>query len=332
MSATQNDQMSGSSQGNGATKPAVDIVEVAPRDGFQVVKPFIETDLKIRIIEALAASGLKRMEIGAFVSPKAIPQMADITEIMQRVTLPAGLRTAVLVPNRKGLEMAVEAGVKDIHWVVSVSESHNQNNVRRSVNESLQELRAAWEGVQRDDVRVRFNLATAFDCPFEGRTDESAVFACLDAALAFLPPGEIGIADTTGRAATDHVRSLFTSLQERYGPQGVTFAFHGHDTYNLGVANALAAYDAGIRSFDGAAAGLGGCPFAPGASGNTATEDLVFAFEHMGVSTGIDLEALLNAADLAMTVAPELAAGRIRQVPRARALSGFGAASQGIAA
>jgi hydroxymethylglutaryl-CoA lyase len=309
----------------------VTIVEVAPRDGFQAVKPFIPTETKIRIIEALAAAGLERMEIGSFVSPKAIPQMADIGEILKRARLPKSLRIQALVPNRKGLEAALAAGIREVGWVLSVSESHNQNNVRRSVEESFRDFEAAWKDLG-ENVFLRFNLATSFDCPFEGRTPEKNVLACVERVLGLVPELEIALADTTGRAATNHVRSLFEVLNKRYASDKVTFAFHGHDTYNLGVANAIAAYEAGVRVLDGAAAGLGGCPFAPGASGNTATEDLVFAFEHMGIATGIDFAKVLAAADLAQAVAPELAGGRLRTVPRKRALAGFGANTRGLAA
>lgn len=308
----------------------VTIVEVAPRDGFQVVKPFIPTDEKIKVIEALAAAGFTRMEIGAYVSPKAIPQMADIGDILTTAKLPEGMELQVLVPNGKGLERALAAGIRDMSWVVSVSESHNQNNVRRSVEQSLNDFENVWHTHGRDVGRLRFNLATTFDCPFEGRTDEAAVNAVIERVLQNVSKVEFGICDTTGRAATDHVETLVRSVTNQYGSSDVTFAFHGHDTYNLGIANALAAYRSGITVFDGAAAGLGGCPFAPGASGNTATEDLVFAFEHMGVRTGVDLEPLLVAADLAHAVAPEQSSGRIRTVPRHRVLAGFGANTVGI--
>lgn len=308
------------------------LVEVAPRDGFQVVKPFIDTERKIEIIEALSGAGFQRMEIGAFVSPKAIPQMADIGEILKRAQLPDGMRLQALVPNRRGLELALRAGIRDICWVVSVSESHNQNNVRRSVDESFSDFAAAWADLGSEVSLLRFNLATSFDCPFEGRTKEVAVEEAIERVLASAPVVELGLCDTTGRAATEHVEDLSGRMISRFGSKDVTFAFHGHDTYNLGVANALAAYRAGVRVFDGAAAGLGGCPFAPGASGNTASEDLVFAFEHSGISTGIDLAALLAAADMTETVAPEQSAGRIRTVPRRRVLSGFGREARGIPA
>lgn len=312
---------------------AVTIVEVAPRDGFQAVKPFIPTATKVACIEALAAAGFTRIEIGSFVSPKAIPQMADLGEILETARLPREVRPQVLVPNRKGLEMAIAVGVRDICWVVSVSESHNQNNVRRSVDQSLQDFGAAWRGLGAPNgLFLRFALATSFDCPFEGRTPEANVLGAIERALEVAPEVEIGLADTTGRAATDHVRRLFETVIGRYASPKVTFAYHGHDTYNLGVANALAAYAAGVRVFDAAAAGLGGCPFAPGATGNTASEDLVFAFEHMGVSTGIDFRKLLIAADLVYDLCPEQSGGRVRGVPRQRALSGFGGAARGLAA
>lgn len=310
----------------------VTLMEVAPRDGFQVVKPFIPTDTKIAVIEALAEAGLRRMEIGSFVSPKALPQMADIGDILKRAKLPPGLGLMALVPNRKGLEAALAAGIKQISWVISVSETHNQNNVRRSVEQSFQDLESTWRDLGGQVELLRFNLATCFDCPFEGRTPEPKVIAAVERGLGFLDRVEFGICDTTGRAANDHVRGLFEALIARFARPGVTFAFHGHDTYNLGVANALAAYGAGVRVFDGAAGGLGGCPFAPGASGNTATEDLVFAFEHMGVPAGIDFPKLLAAADMAAAVAPEQAGGRLRTVPRKRALSGFGHEARGLAA
>lgn len=308
------------------------LVEVAPRDGFQVVKPFIATERKIEIIEALARAGFQRMEVGAFVSPKAIPQMADIGEILKRAQLPEKMRLQALVPNRKGLELALRAGIRDICWVVSVSESHNQNNVRRSVDESFNDFAATWADLGSEVSMLRFNLATSFDCPFEGRTEEGDVERAIERVLASAPVVEFGLCDTTGRAATNHVEDLSARTISRYRSDDVTFAFHGHDTYNLGVANALAAFRAGVRVFDGAAAGLGGCPFAPGASGNTATEDLVFAFEHSGISTEIDLPVLLAAADMTETVAPEQSAGRIRTVPRRRVLSGFGHEAAGIPA
>ncbi len=270
---------------------SIEILEVAPRDGFQAVKPFIPTEAKIKLIEELAACGFKRMEIGSFVSPKALPQMADTPEILKRAKLPADLRVMALVPNAKGLHLALDAGVKEISWVISVSESHNRSNVNRSVDESFKGFAEAWDGLGKDKPKLRLGLSTCFDCPWEGRVPEDDVIRAVERVIAIAPDVEIGICDTTGRAAPDHVGSLLGRIMPRYASDRVTFGYHGHDTYGLGVANAIEAYRQGVRVIDGAAGGLGGCPFAPGAAGNTASEDLVFAFEHMGVKTGVDLQA-----------------------------------------
>lgn len=310
----------------------VQILEVAPRDGFQAVKPFIPTETKIALIEELAACGIGRMEIGSFVSPKAIAQMADTPEILKRVRLPPTTRVMALVPNAKGLQLASNAGVREISWVISVTESHNRNNVNRSVDESFRGFAEAWGGLNGGKPKLRLGLSTCFDCPWEGRVPEDKVVHAVERVIAIAPDVEIGICDTTGRAAPDHVGRVFAQLMPRYASNRVTFAYHGHDTYGLGVANAIEAYRQGVRVIDGAAGGLGGCPFAPGAAGNTATEDLVFAFEHMGVATGIDFARLLTAADRVAQIAPGQAGGKVRIVPRRRALSGFGHASKGLPA
>jgi hydroxymethylglutaryl-CoA lyase len=311
---------------------SIEILEVAPRDGFQAVKPFIPTEAKVKLIEELAACGFKRIEIGSFVSPKALPQMSDTPEILKRARLPSDLRVMALVPNAKGLQLALNAGVKEISWVISVSESHNRSNVNRTVDESFRDFAAAWDGLGRDKPKLRLGLSTCFDCPWEGRVPEDDVIRAVERVVAAAPDVEIGICDTTGRAAPDHVGSLLSRIMPRYASDRVTFAYHGHDTYGLGVANAIEAYRQGVRVIDGAAGGLGGCPFAPGAAGNTASEDLVFAFEHMGVKTGVDFKRLLVAADHVAEVEPSQAGGKLRTVPRKRALSGFGHATQGLPA
>jgi hydroxymethylglutaryl-CoA lyase len=308
----------------------VEILEVAPRDGFQAVRPLIPTDTKIALIEELAACGFTRMEIGSFVSPKALPQMADTPEILKRARLPKDLRVVALVPNAKGLQLALNAGVKEISWVISVSESHNRSNVNRSVDDSFRDFAAAWEGLGSDKPKLRLGLSTCFDCPWEGRVPEESVLRAVERVVAIAPDVEIGICDTTGRAAPDHVGSLFARVVPSFASDRVRFAYHGHDTYGLGVANAIEAYRQGVRVIDGAAGGLGGCPFAPGAAGNTASEDLVFAFEHMGIKTGIDFQRLLVAADHVAGVEPRQAGGKLRTVPRKRALAGFGHATQGL--
>jgi hydroxymethylglutaryl-CoA lyase len=308
----------------------IEILEVAPRDGFQAIKPFIPTETKVAMIEELAGCGFKRLEIGSFVSPKAIAQMADTPDILKRVRLPQDMRVMALVPNAKGLQLALNSGVKEISWVISVSESHNRSNVNRSVDESFRDFAAAWDDLGRYKPKLRLGLSTCFDCPWEGRVPEDDVIRAVERVIAAAPEVEIGICDTTGRAAPDHVGRLLGRIMPRYASDHVTFAYHGHDTYGLGVANAIEAYRQGVRVIDGAAGGLGGCPFAPGAAGNTASEDLVFAFEHMGVKTGIDLGKLLVAADHVAAVEPRQAGGKLRTVPRKRALAGYGAETQGL--
>ncbi len=301
----------------------VEIVDVAPRDGFQAVKTPIPTAQKIEVTHALLDANFKRVEVGAFVSPKAIPQMADTAEVHKAVSERqklAGVRLSTLVPNAFGAKNAIEAGISDLVFVLSASESHNQSNVKRPVADSLGELEKIVEmGRQVPGFQLRVNIATVFDCPYEGRVPEKAVRDIIQQSLAMDMPMEFGLCDTTGRAFPDHVRSLCTEVVDAYKAEpNVGWAFHGHDTYGLGVANALYAYEAGIRVFDAAAAGLGGCPFAPGASGNTASEDLVFTFENMGVKTGIGLGKLLDAAALIDQLPDVDTGGHVRALPRKR--------------
>ncbi len=302
---------------------AVEIVDVAPRDGFQAVQPFIPTETKIAVVKSLIEAQFSRLEVGAFVSPKAIPQLADTAEVhaaLASLRKAKSIRLSTLVPNAKGGLRALEAGVADLVFVLSASEAHNHSNVRRTIAASLDDLRAIIEaGKQVDGFQLRVNIATVFDCPFEGRTPEAAVRDIVKHTVDMGVSVEFGLCDTTGRAFPDHVGSLCGELVQDYASNtDVTWVFHGHDTFGFGVANALYAYNAGIRIFDAAAAGLGGCPFAPGASGNTASEDLVFAFENMNVSTGIDLPKLLDAAETIAALPGADTGGHVRALPRAR--------------
>lgn len=303
-------------------KEPVMLCDVAPRDGFQVVPTWIPTETKVRIIEGLAAAGMKRIEAGAFVSPRHVPQMADTAEVHATVRVPDGTALTTLVPNLRGAQNALAAGCPDIGYVFSVSESHNQSNVRRPVAESIAELGEVIQaGRDQDGFRLRVNAATSFDCPFEGRVAEDDVYRAIEQVLAFGYPVEIGLCDTTGRALPDHVAGLCSGALERFSGDVVGWAYHGHDTFGLGVANALYAYDAGIRVFDASVAGLGGCPFAPGATGNTASEDLVFTFENMGIDTGVDLAMLLDVAEEVAALPDTDTGGHIRIVPRKRVLA-----------
>ncbi len=303
------------------SKDPVILCDVAPRDGFQVVPTWIPTETKIRVIEGLAAAGMKRIEAGAFVSPKHVPQMSDTAEVHAKVKIPDTTSLTALTPNLRGAQNAFEAGCPDIGYVFSVSESHNKSNVRRPVAASIEELGLVIEaGKDVEGFKLRVNAATSFDCPFEGRIDEDAVYRCIEQVLAFGYPVEIGLCDTTGRALPDHVAGLCAGAIERFSGGVANWAYHGHDTFGLGVANALYAYDAGVRVFDASVAGLGGCPFAPGATGNTASEDLVFTFENMGIDTGVDLAKLLDVAEEVAALPDTDTGGHIRIVPRKRVL------------
>ncbi|WP_104201941.1 hydroxymethylglutaryl-CoA lyase [Billgrantia saliphila] len=304
-----------------APPAAVEIVEVAPRDGFQSIQTPLPTVDKQRCIQALVEAGITRMEIGSFVSPRALPQMADTGELVANFANQTGLRLAALVPNLKGAKLALAHGVREVVYVLSVSETHNRSNVRRSVEESLDDLARVVECLRNADGTVlRLDLGTSFDCPFDGAISWQQVDAVLAKALGLTAdlPLEVALCDTTGRASPYQVAEHFTRLRGRHAREGLDWAFHGHDTYGMGVANALFAIHHGATAIDAACGGLGGCPFAPGATGNTATEDLVYALQRSGVQTGIDLPRLLAAADRMAALPGGKTASHLRQVPRER--------------
>ncbi|MBP5858372.1 hydroxymethylglutaryl-CoA lyase [Marivibrio halodurans] len=295
----------------------IDLVEVAPRDGLQSIAEPVSTEEKIALIAGLLDAGVRRMEIGSFVSPKAVPQMADMREVVAGLGERWTDGLAVLIPNAKGAEIAVEAGCRALVFVLSVSETHNLRNVRRTVGESLDQLRAIAAVMARTPgIALRVDLATAFDCPFDGSVPEARVREVFEATRSIVPRAEFALCDTTGRADPFRVRALFAGLIA--ADPTVRWAFHGHDTFGMGVANAFAAYDAGVRVIDGSTAGLGGCPFAPGASGNTATEDLVYAFARGGIETGIDMTRLLAVSDRIAALPGGRTGGHLRTVPRDR--------------
>ena len=233
---------------------ALEIVEVGPRDGYQGIGPFIPTERKIALLEQLAGAGLTRIEIGSFVSASALPQMRDTAEILAACARLPAVRPQVLVPSERRGRDAVEAGARCLVFVLSVSEAHNRNNVRRSPEESAQEYERLLAAIPAD-VAIRLDLATSFDCPFEGRIPEETTLALLDRLVKAKPEAEICLCDTTGRADPHHVSSLFGKARARL--PGVALAFHAHDTYGLGTANVYAAYEAGVRVMDAAVAGLG---------------------------------------------------------------------------
>jgi hydroxymethylglutaryl-CoA lyase len=271
----------------------VNLCEVGTRDGFQIEPEFIPTELKVEVVDRLSAAGLPRIEVTSFVSPKAVPQLRDAEMVMAKITRRPGVVYAALVPNDKGAVRAVEAGVDRIHTVVSASESHNLANVNMTIVESLAKLRAVAEVAQRAGVAVNAGVSCSFGCPFEGEVPvgqlESVVGRLVD-----LGARGIGLADTTGMANPVQVGRVLERLILRF--PSIEWTLHTHDTRAMAIPNVLAAMESGVTHFDASIGGLGGCPFAPGASGNVCTEDLVHCLHAMGVDTGIDLDALIAAS------------------------------------
>jgi hydroxymethylglutaryl-CoA lyase len=270
------------------------IREVMLRDGLQNITEFIPTPVKVGIYERLIKSGIRNVEFTSFVNPKAVPQFQDAGEFARNVMAlkPREAVASALVPNLKGAQMALESGVRDLVFVMSVSESHNINNVRRTRAESVGEANKIWEMRKIcPEMTVKISLATVFGCPFEGKIKPAVT---LQFVREFYQLGfrDISLADTVGFGNPREVQEVCRLCSKEF--PDVTFGIHLHNTRGLGLANSFAAYEAGVRIIDGAIGGLGGCPFAPGASGNTSTEDLVFMFEEMGINTGIDMKTLLE--------------------------------------
>lgn len=286
------------------------VIEVGPRDGFQGIGPFIPTEEKIAYLERLVAAGLTEIEIGSFVSAHALPQMADTPELLTACASIPGVTPRVLVPNAKYARRALDHGAQNLVFVLSVSESHNRNNVRRHPDESADEY-LEIVALLPDGVKMRLDLATSFDCPFEGRIESDATLRMIEKLAPALPEAEICPCDTTGKAVPDQVGQLFRDASQSF-PDVKRWALHAHDTYGLGLANVFSAWQAGVRIMDASFGGLGGCPFAPGATGNVATEDLVWMFERMGVETGVDLDKLIPLSSAAEKIPGGQTGGRVR--------------------
>ncbi len=270
----------------------VKITEVGPRDGFQNIKEFIPTEFKIELIERLIKTGLKRIMITSFMSPKAIPQLRDAKEVCASI-LPRYHETEffALTPNRRGVADAWDAGLRSIAYVISVTESHNKANLNRSVDTSFEDLARIRE--EFPEMNICLDVATAFGCPFEGVTSLEQVLTYVERGVN-LGIREFNLCDTIGMATPQQVQAMLGTLLPRY--PGVKFDVHIHDTRNMGMVNTLTAIECGASEVQTSLGGLGGCPFAPGASGNTATEDLVYMLNRMGYETGIDFECLLETA------------------------------------
>ena len=305
--------------------------EVGLRDGLQLVKSFVPTETKLAWIAGEATAGIPEIEATSFVPPKVIPQFADAAAVAAGIAGIEGPLMCALAPNRKGAELALAAGIRKINFVISVSETHNQANVRRSTDQSFAEF-AEIAALRRErpefaDVVLQGGLATAFGCTLEGQVPQSRVLAFLER---FLDAGadEVALPDTVGYASPREVRTLFTDAAKVMG--GRPLYSHFHDTRGLGLANAVAALEAGVRYFDASLGGLGGCPFAPGATGNIVMEDLVFLLEKEGLRTGVDLAGLAAARTIAEAALPsEKFYGG---VPRAGLPKGYAPAGARLAA
>ena len=269
------------------------IHDVAVRDGFQIEPAFVPTDIKIALIDELSVTGLAKIEVTAFVSPKVVPNLRDAEDVMRGIQRVPGVIYSALVPNAKGAERASACQVDEINLVVSASEAHNRANVNRTTEQSLTGFRDVMSIVQGSGVTVNGSVSTTFGCPFEGNIPQTRVFECVERYLELGMDG-ITLADTTGMAHPKQVRELTRAVLMRFPEAEVTL--HFHNTRGKGLANVLAGLEAGVVRYDASLGGLGGCPFAPGATGNICTEDLAHMLEAMGYQTGVDLDKLLAAA------------------------------------
>ncbi|MBV8432354.1 MAG: hydroxymethylglutaryl-CoA lyase [Solirubrobacterales bacterium] len=279
----------------------VRIREVGPRDGFQNEPEVIPTAEKVRLVELLGQTGLKRIEVTSFVRPDVIPQLADAEAVLEAISLPVGVAVSVLIPNPRGLERALahREHFQEINGFLSASETHNQRNVGRSVRESLDGLRRMFGRARQEGLRCEGVISTSFGCPYEGHVPVERV---LEIAAELVDAGcqEVSFGDTTGMANPLAVREFFAAAFRALG--GVELTAHFHNTRGQGLANVLAALEAGVDSFESSFGELGGCPVPPGATGNIATEDLISMLHEMGIATGVDLAALLQASRAAQQV------------------------------
>ncbi len=284
------------------------ICEVGTRDGFQIEPDFIPTEVKVEVVDRLSESGLPRIEVTSFVHPRVVPALRDAEAVMAQIRRRPGTVYAALVPNDTGAMRAVDAGVDEIHTVVSASESHNLANVNMTIDESLEKLRAVAQVAERARLPVIAGVSTSFGCPFEGEVPIEQVERVV-ARLVQMGASGIGLADTTGVANPVQVERVLERLMPRF--PGIEWTLHTHDTRGMAMPNILAAMACGVTHFDASVGGLGGCPFAPGASGNVCTEDLVHCLHAMGVETGIDLDRLIETSKRVADIVGHLLPGQI---------------------
>jgi hydroxymethylglutaryl-CoA lyase len=299
-------------------RPRVTITEVGTRDGFQSEPAFIPTAVKAGILDALIAAGLRHIEATSFVSPRAVPQLADAHDLLALVRRRADAHLAALVPNARGAERALGAGVDEMVCFVSASETHNQANLNASIDGSLANV-AEIAAIARGSTPLRGAVACAFGCPFEGEVPVDAALRIVDA-YATLGIERLTLGDTTGMATPPTVTRLVQAIGARF--PAVRIALHFHNTRGVGLANVMVGLDLGVREYEASIGGLGGCPFAPGATGNVCTEDLVYLLEESGFDTGVDLDALIAVARRVEEVMGRVLPGQVMKAgPRLRSYS-----------
>jgi len=288
----------------------VRLTEVGPRDGLQNEAKTLPTDVKVAFVDALSEAGYEEIEVSAFVSPERVPQLADAEEVFARIRRRAGTLYSALVPNERGLERALRASVGKAAVFTAASETFNRKNVNASIAESIERFKPVVEGARGASIPVRGYVSTAFWCPYEGRIAPDAVVDVVKR-LTDLGVDEISIGDTIGKAVPAEVMALLDRLLDHVDQDRL--AMHFHDTYGTAIANALASYERGISAFDSSAGGVGGCPFAPGASGNVATEDLIWALTRSGATVAPDLERIRAATDLLASALGRPLHSRVRE-------------------
>jgi hydroxymethylglutaryl-CoA lyase len=286
----------------------VSVYEVSPRDGLQNERATVPLVSKLRLIDALVAAGLGRIEITSFVSPKWIPQLADADEVAQYSRAPAGVVFSALCPNARGLARARAAGMREIAVFVSASETHNRKNVNKTIADTIAAFEETIGPARAEGMRVRGYVSTVWGCPYEGEVDPKRAVGI---AKKLLEMGcyQISLGDTIGVGTPRQTARILERMRGEVGPDRV--AMHMHDTRGTALANVLVGLEMGIRDFDASVGGMGGCPYAPGAAGNLATEDLVYMLDGMGVETGIDLERLVEAGKVAESIVGRLLPGKV---------------------
>ncbi|MBX3248230.1 MAG: hydroxymethylglutaryl-CoA lyase [Myxococcales bacterium] len=289
---------------------SVSVYEVSPRDGLQNEAAQVATHAKVRLIEALVAAGLERIEVTSFVSPRWVPQMADGTEVCRMLERHEGVTYSALVPNARGLERAAEAGIDEVAVFLSASETHNRKNVNKTIAQTLKAFEPVISPAVARGMKVRGYVSTLWGCPYEGEVDPARGLAIAEQ-LVEAGCYQVSLGDTIGVGTPVQTGRILELFLRRFRPEQI--ALHLHDTRGTALANVLVGLQLGVTTFDASVGGLGGCPYAPGAAGNLATEDLVYALQGMGIETGIDLERLWQAGQVAEAVVGRELPGKVHQ-------------------